>query len=108
MSTLSSASDLDTVIAAYADNASYQEDSSPAKARGFITACRILLVMLPKRSMHGRGGQVEFDLPTLKGEMQAAQRWLAASPTVTPDVLHPSFGNFRDFPPGSGFPGPFC
>ena len=47
MSTLTSASTLAQVKAAYADNASYVEDNSVAKCRAFITACTILLLNLP-------------------------------------------------------------
>ena len=47
MSTLTSASTLAQVQAAYADNASYVEDNSVAKCRAFITACTILLLKLP-------------------------------------------------------------
>ena len=108
MSTLTSTSTLADVKAAYFDNASYQEDNDPAKARAFVTACRFLLLMLPSKSMHGRGGSVELDVSQVAQQQALARSWLASHPSVSPDVIHSSFGNFRDYPPGSGFPGPFC
>ena len=47
MSALTSASTLTDVQNAYVDNASYAEDASIAKAKAFVTACRILLLKLP-------------------------------------------------------------
>ena len=57
MSTLSSASTLTEVEAAYDDNASYAEDASVAKAKAFVTACRFLIRRLP-----GSGGTRESHL----------------------------------------------
>lgn len=47
MPSLTSASTLAQVEASYDDNASYAEDASVAKAKAFVTACRILLRRLP-------------------------------------------------------------
>lgn len=108
MSTLTSASTLDQVIASYADNASYQEDQDPGKARAFVTACRILLLKLPSKSAHGRGGSIELSVAEVRMQLEAAQRWLATSPAATNDVAHPTFQNFRDYPPGMGYPFPYA
>ena len=99
MSTLSSASTLAQVEAAYADNASYAEDNSVAKARAFVTACRLLL-KYPKRT-----GTPQADLETaidlIQKEKKAAEDWLAAhdtGPTSTaagPRVTRVSFENSR-------------
>src|SRR5262245_57513999 len=72
MSTLSSSSTLEQVKAAYIDNASYAEDNSAAKARTFVTACRILLLKLPKRAAHGRGNEIELDTSLIFEEMRRA------------------------------------
>ena len=80
LSTLSSTSTLDDIKAAYADSASYAEDGSPAKARAFITACKLLLLWLPRRSAATGGGQgEEIELePRLIAEQEAeARKWLA-------------------------------
>lgn len=108
MSTLSSASTPAQVQAAYADNASYMEDGSPTKARTFITACRMLLLQLPARAEHGRGGRIEMNVTLLREQIDEARRWLATSPAAgAVDVLHPDMTNIRDLPPGMGFPNPF-
>jgi len=101
MSTLSSSSTLAEIQAAYADNASYAEDASPAKARVFVTACRLLLLYLPKRSVSGgRGGtEVELDPRLIQQEMQAANRWLASSRAAVTGggVVYADFDNYRDY-----------
>ena len=102
MSSLDSSSTFDEVCAAYADNASYCEDSSVAKARGFITACRLLLLQLPRRATHGGRGaeEVEMDVQRIQDELKAAQQWLSTSSTATAasggGVRFASFQNFRD------------
>jgi hypothetical protein len=78
MSTLSAASTLAQVQAAYDDNASYAEDDSLAKARAFATACRLLLRRIPSRGAHGgrSGIEIEFDPNIVRGELTDAQRWI--------------------------------
>jgi hypothetical protein len=76
---LNSASTLLEVKASYSDNASYHEDGSAAKARTFITACRLLLLMLPKRVSAGgrsQGEEVEFDARLLQDQIVEAKRFL--------------------------------
>lgn len=98
MSALSSSSSLDDVIDAYLDNASYEEDASVSKARAFVTACRILLVKLPMRSTHGRGGSIEFKPETLQAALKAAQAWIQTQPGDGGQggVRHLDFSGFRD------------
>jgi hypothetical protein len=95
---LTSASTLAEIRAAYADNASYEEDSSPAKARGFITACRLLLLNLPKRAVHGgRGGEeIELDLTLISAEMIEAKKWLAVFGSALA-AARATYVDFRDF-----------
>lgn len=100
MSTLSSASSLDEIKAAYADNASYVEDDSTSKARAFVTACRLLLLRMPRRTVHGGRGSEELELQPelIQGELQRAETWLAARPAAgggNPSVLHVSLASFR-------------
>lgn len=96
MSTLSSATTLEQTIDAYLDNASYAEDGSTAKAQVFITACRMLLVRLPKKTESGRTqSTVEMDLGQIRKEMDAAKRWLSSRRSGG-QVTHLSLENFRD------------
>jgi len=101
VSTLNSNSTLDEIQASYADNASYEEDGAATKARAFITACRLLVLKLPKRSAVGGGGagaqELELDVPLIQGEMAAAKAWLAANDTATNtgQTKHVDFTDFR-------------
>jgi len=82
MASLDSTSTLDEVKAAYADNASYSEDGSAAKARAFIVACRILLIKLPERVQHGGSGtaeMVQLNLTLINQQLADARAWLAAN-----------------------------
>lgn len=97
MSDLSSSSTLTEIWAAYDDNASYAEDNSVAKARAFITACRILLRRTPSNAVKG-SNQIGMRIDLLQKELEKAQQWLEArSPAddVSPKVVRPDFRNFR-------------
>jgi alpha-D-ribose 1-methylphosphonate 5-triphosphate synthase subunit PhnL len=100
MSTLSSSSSLAQVEAAHADNASYAEDNSVAKARAFITACRILLLKYPKRTGTPQA-ELETSIDLVQKEKKAAEDWVAAhdtgpaSTTAGPRVTRVSFENTR-------------
>ena len=96
MSTLDSTSTLAEIIAAYADNAGYAEDGSTSKAAAFCTACRLLLLKLPKHSSSGTasGHEVDFDLVQIRGELDTAAQWLSLK-SETGVIKHYSFENFR-------------
>jgi len=79
-STLTGSSTDAAVWAAYDDNASYEEDGSRTKAQAFITACRIIRRRVP--SSGGRAGQ-SISFESLSGEIDVAQKWLAANPGTT-------------------------
>jgi len=99
VSTLSSASTIAEVQAAYDDNASYEEDASTAKCRAFVTACRFLLRRIPKRAVHGgRGGgeEIETDPTQIAAELAKAQRWLAAHAGPSAGGAGAIYGDFRD------------
>jgi len=107
MSTLTSSSSIDEIIASYADNASYEEDGSVTKARAFVTACRLLLLKLPKSASVGggdRGGGHEMELEPrlIKEELAAAQQWVALNASTASDgstrhtTSYSDFTNFRD------------
>lgn len=101
MSSLTSSSTRTQVLAAYADNASYEEDASIAKAKAFVTAVRLLLspAMSVKRSAHGgRGEEVELDLEVLRQELQDARWWLSTALAAQDNagVVHADFTGFRE------------
>lgn len=95
-STLSSSSSDADIQAAYLDNGSYEEDQSLAKARGFVTACRLLLFRLPKRSKSANGHEVEFDPAVIQAELQRARAWIAAKNRTGGGIVYRDFRGFRD------------
>ena len=96
MATLSSNSTDAQVLAAYDDNASYEEDGSRTKALAFVTACRILRRRLPLSA--ARGPQ-SVTRESLDAEIVAAQQWLDAHPATTDSgsgrVRYVSMENYR-------------
>jgi len=84
--------------AAYDENASYLEDGSAAKARAFITACRRVLMHLPKRVNAGGGGgeEVEMEVRVLQDQIADAQAFLTQSNLASAPKRHISLENFRD------------
>ena len=94
MSALSSTSTLAEVKAAYFDNASYEEDASATKAAAFITACRFLLLKLPKRARHADRNEIELEPGQIRNELLAAKAWLAGQ--AGSGVRFASFESFRD------------
>ncbi len=99
MPTLNSASSLDDVFAAYLDNASYEEQASAPMCRAFITACRCLLLLLPKRTSHAnRAEEVETDPAVITEEMKAAKMWLTINSAAlsAARAAYCDFTNFRD------------
>src|SRR5688572_20583284 len=81
MSTLSSASTLAQVEAAYDDNASYTEDGSVAKAKAFGTACRFLLRRLPAEA-DTRESHVRLSPEELRRSIAEALAWIQANDTA--------------------------
>lgn len=97
MSDLSSSSTLTEVQAAYDDNASYAEDRDTAKARVFITACRILIRRTPAQATKG-SNEVKLAVELLMKELEKAQEWLVArseDDDVGPRVINPDLRKSR-------------
>lgn len=102
MSTLTSASTYAQIQAAYRDNASYAEDHSVAKAKAFVTACRFLLLELP-RSAGTPQAETTTAIDLIQKEKTAAEEWLGANDVDTgagasargPSTSVASFRNFR-------------
>lgn len=89
------------VRAAYIDYSDYESESSPERARSFLTAARRLLVMLPASAVGKDRSQVDFETQAIREEIKACQAWLAANPSTTaqqndPRVLHHDFTEFTD------------
>jgi hypothetical protein len=95
--TLNSASSRDEVLAAYLDAACYAEVNDAALCRQFITACRCLLLILPKRAVHGQGQaeQIETSPELLQQQIVDARRWLSSNDAATPQTTFSDFSNFR-------------
>ncbi len=98
MAILSSTSTLAQVMAAYDDNASYEEDGSVSKARAFITACKILLRRLPQSTGAGGGAYVSLNATAIRDEMHGAQNWLASQADTAGGAAVKAFSieRFRD------------
>lgn len=96
MSAISSSSSYDDAVAAYLDNCGYAEDRSVAKARAFITACRALLILQPKRQRTGSNHETEFNIEGLNSQIDKAQAWINANrSTSNGGYRHYSMQNFR-------------
>lgn len=84
MATVDSTSTRAEVQAAMADNASYAEDNSVAKARAYITACNVWLVMFAfDESQQGNSGtRMRMDglNRSIRANMEKAERWVANQP----------------------------
>ena len=103
MATLDSSSTRDQVLGAYADNVSYFEDASVAKARAFVTACGLLLspkfsVTRAKHSGRG-GGELEYSPELIQGRLDRAESWLIANDTSRTGTafspIHSDISNMR-------------
>lgn len=93
-------SDVADAIASYQANAAYEEEADTAKAAAFITACRHLLLLQPKRTKHGGGSgeELEFDPTIVKGALEDAQRWLRnqAGGELAGSVIYADLQDFRE------------
>ena len=94
---LNSASSRDEVLAVYLDTACYAEVGSADLCRQFITACRCLLLIIPKRATHGQGRsqEIETSPELLQQQIIDARRWLAVNDASTPQTSYCDFTNFR-------------
>jgi len=81
---LSSSSSEAEVLAAYQDNACYEEEHDVTKAKAFLTACRYLLLVLPKIAQQGgRGGEmVELSTDLIAAQLSEARTWVARNDTT--------------------------
>jgi hypothetical protein len=86
---------LESCHAAYLEFADYGEVGSVARARQFVTACRRLLLLLPKSGGHA-GAQLSLNPELVAGELARAQSWLAINDSASnAGVTHLSLQEFR-------------
>jgi hypothetical protein len=81
MSYVNSSSSLAQVQAAYDDNASYDVERDPAKARAFITAARILVNRIPRETSTPQA-QLRTAIDLINEQIKSATDWLAANDTA--------------------------
>lgn len=105
MSTLTSASTLAQIEAAYDDNASWFEDKSVAKAKAFVTATRMLLRRIYSGQTKG-ANSLSFRIDLLQKELDEAMDFVRKHDSTFltgPRVTQASFFNFRGYgPSGDG------
>jgi hypothetical protein len=89
-------SDYSDAYAAYISNADYDTEADATKAAAFISACRKLMLLMPKRARHGSGEELEVDPATLRDELRGAQAWLARYRRAVKGPRLSDFSNFRD------------
>lgn len=97
---LTSANTTAEVLAAYADNASYEENDSLAQGKAFVSACRTLLS--PQHSFKrsatggGKGSEIELSQDLLMQQLDQARRWVAAKQeAASGGVTHVDMSAFR-------------
>lgn len=92
---LSGSSTLADAKAQYLASLRYAAEGSASKCNDFIEACGALLLLLPRRTRHGRGMEVEMDPALVAEQMRQAEQWRATTGSTGGAVRHASFNNFR-------------
>jgi hypothetical protein len=85
---------------AYLTNADYAETDSLTKAKLFATACRKLLLLMPKGTAHSddSGSQdVDYDPVRIENQLNAALEFIAAKQDVTHGGAGTRFISFENF-----------
>lgn len=93
------ATEYDSALQAYLDNASYEAEASVAKAKLFLTACTKLIALVPQ--MTGtRESTTQMKVDEYRLQRESCQEWLSTHDTSAdsrhPSVTRVSFENFRD------------
>jgi hypothetical protein len=94
------AESLSATLAAYDENADYDDDESVAKAKLFRSACRRLLVKLPAQASRGGSGGTQsfgYRIDEIQAALQSVNIWLSANDTSSSAVTHPDFSNARGY-----------
>ncbi len=84
-------------VAGYLANLTYDVDGSASKCRGFIAACRALLVLHPSNWSQSQQ-QIAFNPQLWQLQLDDALHWLSGHSTdpAAARVKYVSFGGFRD------------
>ena len=103
---ITSASSVADLEAAFIDNADYEAQASIEKAQTFVQACRRLLLRRPsaaKRSTGVGSFSAQWNTEALKSELDRALQWLSFAPAAQADggVVFPSFQEARDYDSGA-------
>ena len=81
---------------AYLDNADYDEENDVAKAKAFSTACRKLLLLLPRRTRHAARFELEIDTSVIPAELRRVEEWITDAATSGADGVRAfSLEHFR-------------
>ena len=100
--TLNSQNTYADAIAAYQDNACYEELADVTRCRAFISACRFLL-SFPASASAGDGQSITIDLARVQAELTQARVWLTDNNPAAGNTGSRTF-SFRDFRgPGGGW-----
>ena len=100
MAFVDSSSTIAQIVAAIADNVSYDLPGDITKAREFAAAVRLMLLKFPKMSSQDRAS-VEYDQATLKEMLDDALSWLASNDTTSDatdafgSIKHADLAGFR-------------
>ena len=92
---LTSASTDAEVIAAYEDNASWEESGSATKAAAFVTACRFMVQRFPRMTSVD-GVSSTWDLNLIRAEMERARRYVASARSGSGSVRYLDLSGSRD------------
>jgi hypothetical protein len=71
----------DSASEQYLNNAEYEATASVEKARLFQSACRQLLLLMPKSAGEPAGGNLATNSDLVRAELQAVTAWLASNDT---------------------------
>lgn len=85
----------------YDDNLDYENDSSGAMCRLFISACRWICARTPSTSKTSQRAdtrfETSFDLQQVANQEKAAKQWLASNVAATAQSLIAGSGPERSF-----------
>lgn len=85
---------VDSAIADYVANASYEAVASRQQALDFIGACRRLIGLRPLMAGRSEMGNMTFE--SLSAEIESSRKWLAANPQSKPTYRLASFRDYKD------------
>jgi hypothetical protein len=94
------ATNLETAITEYLENADYSTDESTTKAKTFIVACRKLLILLPREVSHSNNAGVEstgMDPVRIENQLKEAESFLASASEIDTGGYGETLCDLRNF-----------